>query len=110
MSVTVTVLYAEPVDPERFERHYVEVHRPLVLAMPGLLRLETSRAVASADGSSPPYYRTAVLWFASMGGVRAAFASPAGRATAADLERLAPEGARLFLSVVDDPGADESPS
>ena len=37
MTVTLVVLYTLPYDPEAFDRHYVEVHAPLVDRVPGLL-------------------------------------------------------------------------
>jgi uncharacterized protein (TIGR02118 family) len=32
----VTVCYGQPTDPAAFDRHYAEVHAPLVRAVPGL--------------------------------------------------------------------------
>lgn len=108
MSAKVTVLYDHPADVDRFERHDAERHRALVGAMPGLLRLETARCTTAADGSPAPFHRTADLWFASLSDVQAAFRSAAGRATAADLAELAPEGATVFISEVE--GASPSPA
>ena len=37
-------LYKKPADPAAFEKHYAEVHRPLVEKVPGLARLVVNRA------------------------------------------------------------------
>lgn len=84
----VTVLYTPPADPEAFEQHYVSEHGPLVLAMPGLVRLETARQVGTPDGSASPYYRTAELYFDDMDALGAAFASGPGKAAAKDAADL----------------------
>jgi uncharacterized protein (TIGR02118 family) len=80
-------LYETPDDPEAFDRHYQEVHVPLGRRLPGLRRYVVSRDVASLRGGDP-YYLVAELEWDTMDDLRAAFASPEGRATAADAARL----------------------
>jgi len=55
--------------------------------LPGLRRYAVSRDVAAVRGA--PYYLVAELDWDTMDELRAAFASPEGRATAADAARLA---------------------
>lgn len=85
----VSVLYSPPTDPEAFEAHYLAEHGPLVMKMPGLVRLETARQVGTPDGSPSPYYRTAELYFEDMDALGAAFASEPGKAAAKDAADLA---------------------
>jgi uncharacterized protein (TIGR02118 family) len=82
------VLWDTPEDPAGFEQHYREVHVPLVKQLPGLRRYTFSRNVVSIRGGDP-YYRIAELDFDDLASLREAFASPAGRATAADVTTLA---------------------
>jgi uncharacterized protein (TIGR02118 family) len=85
----VTALYTVPDDVEAFEAHYLSQHAPMVDAIPGLLRQETSVGVGSPDGSPAAYYRQADLYFADMETLGAGFASDQGQATAADATALA---------------------
>jgi uncharacterized protein (TIGR02118 family) len=80
-------LYDTPSHPETFDRHYREVHIPLGSRLPGLRRYTVGRDAAAVRGA--PYYLVAELEWDTMDDLRAAFASPEGRATAADAARLA---------------------
>ena len=88
------VLWDTPEDPDGFEHHYQQVHVPLVKQLPGLRRYTFSRNMASVRGDT--YYRIAELDFDDLASLREAFASPAGRATAADVTTLSSTaGARV---------------
>ncbi len=92
-------VYEVPADPEAFDRHYREVHLPLIRRLPGLRRYSVGRDVAALHGA-PCYLITELEWD-SMDELRAAFASPAGRATAADaahLQELAPVRRMIFTT------------
>lgn len=41
--VKLIALYRYPEDPESFDKHYEQVHTPLVEKMPGLKKLEVTR-------------------------------------------------------------------
>jgi len=90
--VRFLVMYDRPADPGAFDRHYREVHIPLAKQIPGLRRYTVSRDVAAVRGAAP-YYLVAELDWDDMAALRAAFASPAGQATAADVANLAGDGA-----------------
>ena len=101
MTVRFLALYETPTDPEAFDRHYREVHIPLGRRLPGLRRYAVGRDVVAVRGT--PYYLVAELEWDTMEELRAAFASPEGRATAADaarLQELAPVRSMTFT--VDD--------
>ena len=101
MTVKMVVLYAQPADPEAFERHYREVHGPLVDAVPGLLRWESAKVGAALDGGEATYSRIAELYFEDHDAFGASMSSPEGKATATDYEQIAPPGSRLFVAAVD---------
>ena len=97
MTARFLALYETPADPEAFDRHYREIHIPLGRRLPGLRRYTVSRDVAALRGE--PYYLVAELDWDTMDDLRAAFASPEGRATAADaarLQELAPVRSMIF--------------
>jgi uncharacterized protein (TIGR02118 family) len=81
------VRWDTPVDPEGFDRHYREVHIPLAQQMPGLRRYTLSRNATAVRGGDPPYLVAELDWD-DIDSLRAAFASPAGRATAEDVAQL----------------------
>jgi uncharacterized protein (TIGR02118 family) len=82
------VLWGHPTDPEAFDRHYREVHIPLARTIPGLRRYTLSRDAVRVRGGDP-WYLVAELDWDDMPALQAGFASPAGRATAKDVENLA---------------------
>jgi uncharacterized protein (TIGR02118 family) len=89
--VRLLVLYEKPGDQSAFDSHYRDVHIPLVKALPGLRQYTISRnAVATSGGEA--FYLVAELDWDDMDALGAAFASPEGQATTADLARLAPGG------------------
>ena len=85
----LTVLYSPPAQVEEFDAHYTSVHVPLALALPDLVRAETSVVVATPDGSPPPYHRIADLYFADAATMDASLGSEQGRLTAKDAIGLA---------------------
>jgi uncharacterized protein (TIGR02118 family) len=101
MTVRFLVVYETPADPEKFDRHYDEVHIPLVRQLPRLRGYVVGRDAAAVRGA--PYHLVAEAEWDTMDELRAAFASPEGRATAADaahLQELAPVRSMIFT--VDD--------
>ncbi len=86
MTARFLALYEPPSDPEAFGRHYREIHIPLLRQLPDLRRYTISRDITPLHGE--PLYLVAELEWDTMDALRAAFASPQGRATAADAARL----------------------
>ncbi len=101
MTVKLVVLYTQPDDPAAFEAHYLGVHMPLVAALPGLQRAEAGQLTAALDGGGQTFYRLTELYFADQGAMNAALGSPEGQATAADFQKIAPTGSRMFVQVLD---------
>jgi len=99
--VKIVVLYGAPQDAAAFEEHYASTHAGLVAQIPNLQRFEPARVVATPDGSEPPYYRIAELWFASEEDLGGAMSSPEGQATVADLANFASGGAQVMIAAVD---------
>ena len=87
MTAKFIAVYETPADPPEFDRHYRSVHVPLARHLPGLRRFTLSADMAGVRGS--PYHLIAELEWDTIEDLRGAFASPAGRATAADAARLA---------------------
>jgi uncharacterized protein (TIGR02118 family) len=99
VSARFLAVYETPTDPEAFDRHYREVHIPLGMRLPGLRRYTVSRDLAALRGDA--CYMVAELEWDTMDDLRAAFASPVGRATATDaarLQELAPVRSMVFTA------------
>ena len=87
----MVVIYRTPKDPAAFDVHYVNVHIPLAKTLPGLLRYEVSRRPILTPAGDPAPYLIGTLYFNDLGSMRQAFASPEGKACAADRRVLAPD-------------------
>ena len=96
--VKLIVAYGPPEDPEAFDRHYAETHRPLAEKIPNLARFEAGRVLGTADGSAAPYYFIAELSFADGDVLQAALGSPEGQAAAGDVANFATGGATLMIA------------
>jgi uncharacterized protein (TIGR02118 family) len=108
MTARLLVLWETPSDPEAFDRHYREVHIPLVRRLPGVRRYVLGRDAAAVRGA--PCHLVAEVDWDTMAELHAAFASPEGRATSGDvaiLQELAPVRSMIFT--VDDSLGPASP-
>jgi len=99
--VEIVVLYGHPSDPAAFEDYHANQRLPLAAKVPDVKRFEAGRVAATPDGSAPPYYRVAELWFDSLESLRASMASPEGEATVADIPNFATGGATVMIAEVD---------
>lgn len=82
------VLYNPPEDPAAFDKHYNEIHVPLVKQWPGVLRYTVSRNLRAAS----QYYLVAEIDFADKDALRSALSSPAGQEATADVAKFATTG------------------
>jgi uncharacterized protein (TIGR02118 family) len=70
---------------EEFRKHWLEVHGPMALGLPGLRRYVQSHLIDEAYlYATPRADGIAQLWFDSLEAMAAAFASPAGQAMSED--------------------------
>jgi uncharacterized protein (TIGR02118 family) len=86
MTARFLAVYDTPADPDAFRQHYQEVHVPLMRKLPGLRRCSVSWDVTAVRGT-PSFLVTELEWD-TMDDLRAGFASPEGRDTAADAAHL----------------------
>jgi uncharacterized protein (TIGR02118 family) len=96
--VKFVVLYGQPEDPAAFDEHYANKHIPLVEKIPGLRRFEAGKVLGTPDGSAPPFYHLAELWFDDGAALESSFGSPEGRAAGADVETFATGGATVMIA------------
>ena len=94
----LTALYGHPTDPAASEEYYANNHAPLVEKIPNLWQFEAGKVIATPDGSEPPYYWIADLYFESVEQLQSGMRSSEGQAAAEDIQNFATGGATLFIS------------
>ncbi len=82
-------LYKRPEDPAAFDRHYAEVHTPLVKKTPGLLDIVITRFNANPMGGEPAYYMMTEMSFADKDAFKTAAKSPEWAAAGDDVMSFA---------------------
>lgn len=97
MTAKLTVIYANPTDPQAFETHYRDVHLPMAGKVPGVQRAEFAKVFPKEDGTPTPEYRVAELYFADYAAAVAALGSPEGQALAGDAVALGTGGVEFLL-------------
>jgi uncharacterized protein (TIGR02118 family) len=96
--VKLVVLYGTPADPAAFDRHYAEVHTPLVHKIPKLRQFDAGRVLGTPDGSPAPYFFIAELLFDSPEDLAAGMQSVEGQAAGADVQTFADGGSTLMIA------------
>ena len=86
--VKLIAMYKTPADVKEFEKHYFEVHTPLVEKMPGLLKSEVSK-ISGMPGQDSKYHMMAEMYFENMDKLNESMASPEGKAAGKDLMSFA---------------------
>jgi uncharacterized protein (TIGR02118 family) len=97
--VKLVALYKTPEDVEAFEKHYYEIHMPLVEKMPGLLKAEVSK-LAPMPGAEIRYHMMAEMYFEDMDKLNESMASAEGRAAGKDIMSFAKDYVIMMLAEV----------
>ncbi len=98
--IKMYALYKRPADTAEFDRHYDEVHAPLMRAVPGLEQMEVIRNL-KAFGTEPEYYLIAEMSFKDQAAFDRAMASPENRAAGKDLMSFARDVVTLVYGDVE---------
>ena len=98
--IKLIALYKTPGDKEQFDKHYFEVHMPLVAKIPGLVKSEVSK-LKSLPGTESGYYIITEMYYDDMDSFNAAMASPEGKATAKDLVNFAKNNVDFYIGKLD---------
>ena len=85
---TFVALYEKPEDPQGFEQHYRDVHRPILERWPGVRSVEVVRLTATPRGTEPAYYLMARATFDSTEQMQEALRSEAGTEAAQDARSM----------------------
>jgi uncharacterized protein (TIGR02118 family) len=85
------VLYKTPKDVAAFDKYYFETHVPIAKRLPGLKKYEVNQGAVGSPAGDPGIHRIAILHFDDVAAIQAAFGSPEGQATVADVGNFAPD-------------------
>jgi uncharacterized protein (TIGR02118 family) len=99
--IKMLALYKRPEDVEAFDRHYNEVHSPLMRQVPGLESMKVFRNL-KAFGGEPEYYLIAEMTFKDKEAFDQAMASPENRAAGKDLMSFARNYVTLLYGEVEE--------
>ena len=98
----MVVVYRRPdLTPEKFRRHFEEVHGPLAKKLPGLRKYVQNYASPDSSRESPGWDAIVELYFDDRVAMEAAWDSPQGAASDADLPKFA-DMTRTTWSVVEE--------
>ncbi|MER3525296.1 MAG: EthD family reductase [Ignavibacteria bacterium] len=92
----LVALYRKPADTTEFDKHYFEVHTPLVQQYPGLRKLEITKVTGAPIGEAK-YYLMCVMSFDNKDALDAALVSKEGKAVARDLMSFAADLVTVFI-------------
>ena len=92
----IITMFNQPEDAAAFDKYFDEVHNPMAIKMPGLVRKTVCRPGPDAEGNAPPYHLIVVLEFPDEETMVSAIGSKEAQASGADLPNFAGAG---FASV-----------
>jgi uncharacterized protein (TIGR02118 family) len=98
--IKLVALYKTPEDKEAFDKHYFEVHMPIVEKIPGLIKSEVSK-LKNLPGTESGYYMITEMYYNDMDSFNAAMATPEGKASARDLVNFAKNNVDFYIGKID---------
>ncbi len=99
--VKLIAMYKTPADVLEFEKHYFDVHMPLIYRMPGLLKTEVSK-LSGMPGQENKYHMMAEMYFDNMDKLNESMASAEGRAAGKDLMGFAKDYVYMMFGEVNE--------
>jgi len=97
----VVVYRRSDLSREQFRRHFEEIHGPLAKKLPGLKKYVQNFVCADSEREEPGWDAIVELYFDDKAAMEAAWASPEGAASDADLPEFA-DMTRTTWSVVEE--------
>jgi uncharacterized protein (TIGR02118 family) len=100
--VKLIALYKKPEDLETFEKHYFEVHMPLVAKIPNLIRSEVAKlsSFGQSGESGAKYFMITEMYFENMDKLNEGMASHEGKAAGKDLMGFAKNYVEMIIGKV----------
>jgi uncharacterized protein (TIGR02118 family) len=102
MPTKITVIYDNPSDPATFEAGYADGQVALAKALPGLVKIETSKVWPKEDGTPTPAYRLIDLYFPDYDTASAAVTTAEAGALFPSIFGLATGGVRIVFADIEE--------
>lgn len=99
--VKLVALYKKPADSGAFEKHFEQVHIPLVRKVPGLRKLEITRNTSAPIGESK-FHAMLELYFDDRDTMDHSVATPEGKAVLRDVMTFASTLLTAFYGEVEE--------
>ena len=96
--IILNALYKKPENTETFLKYYKNVHIPLVLKVPGLIKAEAEMVTTTFAGEKDDFYMLARMYYENQDTFKAAMQSSENAATGKDLRNFAQAGVSLFVT------------
>jgi uncharacterized protein (TIGR02118 family) len=93
--IKLIALYRTPSDTAEFDKHYFDVHIPLIRKFPGLRKIEVTRVTGAPIGEAK-FHLMAEMYFDSKDAMDAALGSPEGKAVTRDIMSFAADVITVF--------------
>lgn len=94
----IVVIYPRPADVDTFEKAYTEEHIPLAMEkIKGVIKFAATKVVGTPDGSTPPFYRIAELYFPSIEALQESAASAGTQEAVAHAFAISTGGPPIIL-------------
>ena len=100
MTVKLTIVYGTPDDAAAFDKHYDEVHTPIVKRWEGVQRIEIAHVTGGPGGSPSPYHLITEIYFGDEAALNDALSSEPGREAGKDFMSIAPQGSFMTVSEI----------
>ena len=95
-------LYGQPKDTDAFDRHYQEVHIPIIKKIPNARGYTIVKGDPGLGGEAPAYYQVATLYMDSQEALMGLLSSPEGQTVSADVLNFATGGVTFLLGTEED--------
>jgi uncharacterized protein (TIGR02118 family) len=96
--VKLLVIYPRPKDIAVFEKLYQEEHVPMAVdKLAGKTKFVATKVLGTPDGTPPPFYRIAEVYFPSLEALQAYAQSVGGKETVAHAVKISSGGTPIFL-------------
>lgn len=92
----IIVVYGKPADPAAFDKHYAEVHVPLVNRMPHLKAFSYSVGPVQCSDAEKTPHLVATMSYASDADLGASLDFAEGKAAVADVGNFASGGVTIY--------------
>jgi uncharacterized protein (TIGR02118 family) len=95
--IRILALHGQPDDPSAYDGHYLDVHMPMVLRIPGVRKIRYGRVIGTPNGEPASYWLVSDVYFDDEEALEKALASPEMADAFADAPNFATGGLTVMF-------------